>query len=80
MAFDDSKTELMHFHTARDNTIIDNERVTLLNGTVVSPGAKGLNVETVRWVGIWFDRKLSFRHHVELMTANAMRAMEQSNA
>jgi ribonuclease HI len=65
----------MHFHSKRENTITDNERVTLPNSTIVSPGTRGLDTDTVRWVGIWFDRKLSFRHHVKLKAASAMRAM-----
>jgi len=67
----------MHFHSKRENTITDNERVTLLNSTIVSPGTRGLDTDTVRWVGIWFDRKLSFRHHVKLKAASAMRPWEQ---
>lgn len=30
--------------------------------------------DTLRWLGIWFDRKLSFKHHVKTKAASAMRA------
>ncbi|HKT21437.1 MAG TPA: hypothetical protein VJR06_02265, partial [Nitrososphaerales archaeon] len=49
--------------------------MTLPNGTQVEPGTKGVSPDVVRWIGIWFDRKMSFRHHVNLKAAAASRAL-----
>lgn len=73
--FDDAKTEMMHFHTRRDGTTQDDEMVTLPNGTTVTAGTQGKSEEVVRWVGIWLDRKLSFKHHVNLKVAGATKAL-----
>jgi hypothetical protein len=73
--FDDSKTELLHFHTKRDGTTKDDEQVTLPNQTTVSPGTKGVSTEVVRWIGVWFDRKLTFSHHVKMKEASGKRAI-----
>ena len=75
MLFDDSKTEMMHFHCKRDGTTQDTEMVTLPNGTTVNTGTKGKSQEVVRWVGIWLDRKLSFKQHVNLKVAGATKAL-----
>ena len=53
--FEPSKTELIHFHTRRKE---ESEGV-VISGHEIKP--KGL----VRWLGIWFDSKLSFKQHVE---------------
>ena len=44
--FDDSKSELIHFHKSRK---VSTTTVTLPNGTVLHPK------EVVRWLGIWLD-------------------------
>jgi ribonuclease HI len=69
VAFDETKTELMHFSTKRTPNTDFNASVTLPNGTVIKPG------EVVRWLGIWLDRKLNFNHHVEHKVAAAKRAL-----
>jgi ribonuclease HI len=73
--FDDSKTEMLHFDRKRKNDYEPQESVTLPNGTVVPPGTKGVAPDVVRWIGIWFDRKLTFRHHVTVKAASGKRAM-----
>jgi hypothetical protein len=45
VAFDDSKTELIHFHTRRAISSEPGTSVTLPNGTVIKPGM------VVRWLG-----------------------------
>ena len=70
VAFDDSKTELMHFHNRHSNAMSDDDTVTLPNQTVVHP-----ETNAVRWIGVWFDRKLSFKQHVQKKTASAARAL-----
>ena len=62
------KTELIHFHTKRTELL---ESLTLQTGTeTVEIAAK----DTVKWLGIWFDRKLNFKEHVEKRIASAYRA------
>ena len=55
VSFNPMKTELMHFTTRRE-PITEGVNVA---GEVVAP--KSL----VKWLGIWFDPKLSFKQHVE---------------
>src|SRR5215208_8018491 len=50
-------------------------KVHLPNGTVVEPGTKGKSSEVVRWIGIWFDRKLNFNYHVNLKIASGQKAI-----
>jgi hypothetical protein len=68
VAFGDSKTELIHFHRKctpknrpPDTARLALERVTLPNGTIVSQPADN---EGIRWLGIWFDRRLNFKYYV----------------
>ena len=53
--FEPGKTELMHFHTHRKE---ETEGITI-EGHEIKPKT------LVRWLGIWFDPKLSFKQHVE---------------
>ena len=66
IAFDDSKSELIHF--ANSNKVPTCSMV-LPNGTELHP------LPSVRWLGILLDRKLSFRPHVENRIAAAGRAL-----
>ena len=49
VAFDDSKTELLHFHRARKDDISPLILVTLPNGTTVNPGTPNIGRDVVRW-------------------------------
>jgi hypothetical protein len=40
---------------------------------VVEPGTRGGKKDVVRWIGVFFDRKLSFNHHVHTKLASARR-------
>jgi hypothetical protein len=72
VAFDDSKSELLHFHRARADPHSELTDVRLPNGTRITPGTQGGWRDTVQWIGIHFDRKLSFTHHVQIrLTATA---------
>ena len=67
VAFDDPKSELMHYYKSRkklDNPYVN---VVLPNGTCIKPS------DVQRWLGFWFDRKLSWKHHIQTRTASAMR-------
>ena len=66
VAFDDPKTELIHFHRRKKTP---NTPITLPNGTVIHPS------KVVRWLGVHFDRKLNFKHHVNTKVSAATRAL-----
>jgi len=66
VTFDDSKSELIHFQKGNSAATAT---VTLSNNTIIQPS------ETVRWLDVWFDRKLSFRTHVQKKIASATRTL-----
>jgi ribonuclease HI len=61
--FDMDKTELIHFSSSNQSL----EKSVQIMQTIISPK------EEVKWLGIWFDRKLSFKTHVEKRIAAASR-------
>jgi hypothetical protein len=68
LSTDDDKLELQHFTRQHHDT----------SPTLTVPRANGQGTITVsaqasmRWLGIFFDRKLSFRYHVEVMANRAL--------
>jgi ribonuclease HI/exonuclease III len=66
LEFDDSKTELIHF-TPRANITT----ITLPNETIISPS------QEVKWLGVWFDNRLSYNTHRRLrqISGNTMTNM-----
>jgi len=64
--FDDSKSELIHFGSHK---AAPNQMVTLPNNTVIKPKT------CVRWLGVWLDRKLNFKVHVQTKIATATRTL-----
>lgn len=65
VAFDDSKSELLHFTRSRT----EQPSLQLPNGTVVAPS------KVLRWLGVWLDSKLHFGTHVATKLAAAERAL-----
>jgi ribonuclease HI/exonuclease III len=63
--FEPEKTELIHFHNKR-KPILDTIKIGDLE---ISPK------KVVRYLGIWFDSKLSFKSHVEKRTNSATSAL-----
>jgi transcriptional regulator of nitric oxide reductase len=66
--FDIDKTEYMHFHRGRTPIEI---------GITINTGSSIIEVrpqEQVKWLGMWLDRKLTFKKHVEMRCAAATRA------
>ena len=59
VAFDDSKTELIHFHTRRAISSKPSILVMLPNNMVIKPGI------VVYWLGIWFNRTLTFTYYID---------------
>jgi hypothetical protein len=49
--------------------------ITLPNATTILPDTKGISPDGVRWIGIWFDRKIDFKHHIILMATCGKRAL-----
>ena len=47
--------------------------VTLPNGTIITPST------VVRWLGVFFDRKLSFKAHVDRKITSATRALQMTS-
>jgi ribonuclease HI len=63
VTFDPIKTEVMHFTRRRD----EGTPTITHQGQVKAPG------EALRWLGIWFDRRLTFRKHVDKWITKATR-------
>src|SRR5690606_10998467 len=68
VAFEDSKSELLHFTRARSTAESNKKVIRLPNGTMVKPSV------VLRWLGVWLDRKLSFQHHIKTKLGSAERA------
>ena len=47
--------------------------LTLPNGTIIKPST------VVRWLGVFLDRKLSFKAHVDKKIASASRALQMAS-
>ncbi|RAL58910.1 hypothetical protein DID88_009330 [Monilinia fructigena] len=66
ITFDPKKSELIHFYKGHR---------TLTDAPAVQ--TEGLRIETkpgpLRWLGVYFDRKLSFKSHVKILSAKALK-------
>ncbi|KAM4063999.1 ribonuclease H domain protein [Hirsutella rhossiliensis] len=65
VVFDPGKTEVIHFTRPR----YKGDLPSVWHGSVEKEPQQDL-----RWLGVWYDRKLSFRTHVEKWAAKAMTA------
>ncbi|OAQ93892.1 reverse transcriptase [Purpureocillium lilacinum] len=63
VTFDPDKTEIMHFSRKKDPA----RPLIFQNDTEIVPA------DSMRWLGLWLDRKLSFNTHVDEWTAKARR-------
>src|SRR5690606_8062545 len=68
VAFDDPKSEIIHFHR-KHNFTATTHQLRLPNRTMVAPKA------CLRWLGVWLDSKLSFKEHVKIKVAAAQRSL-----
>jgi hypothetical protein len=64
ITFDPTKSELMHFTRGREDT-------TLLG---VNAGTHSISEKSgpLRWLGVYFDRKLTFKQHVQTLSSKAL--------
>ena len=70
VVFNDPKTKLMHFHRRRHSPECT---VTLPNGTIIKPST------VLRWLGVFFDRKLIFKANVDKKIASASRVLQMAS-
>jgi ribonuclease HI len=68
--FDLDKTELIHFTTSKEAKTAS---LQLPNGATIQPK------ELVRWLGIWFDPGLTFKHHVAKRVSQARSTLQRMN-
>ena len=66
ITFDPKKSELLHFFRTREDTN------TALPG--VNAGTHSISEQPgpLRWLGVYFDRKLSFKQHVQILSTKAL--------
>ena len=60
--FDYDKSEMIYFEKSRNTS---KDEVQLPNGTILEPK------NFVKWLGVWLDRKLNYKKHVETRIASA---------
>lgn len=72
LTFDFEKTELQHF-TRSTKCLNPPCRIPIDDGLkIVNPPPPG---GATRWLGVWFDRKLSFKKHAKVLAARAKRTV-----
>jgi hypothetical protein len=74
IAFDNSKSEMLHFHHMSQDTTPDAINITLPNGTIMKPGTQGGRKDIIHWIGILFDCKLQFTHHINAKLISTSRS------
>jgi hypothetical protein len=74
VAFNDSKSEMLHFHHTCQDTTPDAINITLPNGIIMKPGIQEGRKDVIRWIGILFDCKLRFTHHINAKLISASRS------
>ncbi|PWI65419.1 hypothetical protein PCL_07020 [Purpureocillium lilacinum] len=63
VTFDPDKTEIMHFSRKKDP----------VRPSIFQNGIEIVPADSMRWLGLWLDRKLSFKTYVDEWTAKARR-------
>ncbi|EXU95101.1 reverse transcriptase domain protein [Metarhizium robertsii] len=67
ITFDPEKTEVMHFSHKKDDT----------SPSVTHGGIAKVPAEAIRWLGIWLDKKLTFRTHIEKWAAKIQHLVDK---
>jgi hypothetical protein len=70
ISFDIAKTELLHFSTSKAAT---EATLQMPDKSTVSPK------QVVKWLGIYFDQRLTFKHYVNTRTSQAKSAYYRMN-
>lgn len=70
LELDLGKSEVMHF-TRRQTR--ENPGITLPNGEVLQANSPD---KTIRWLGVHFDRKLTFNQHIKMASSRATRVVD----
>lgn len=66
MQFDDAKSELIHFEKVKKHS----------RNSIILPNHTELKPQThVKWLGIWLDKKLNFKKHIETRMQKATNAL-----
>ncbi|TVY89104.1 hypothetical protein LAWI1_G004647 [Lachnellula willkommii] len=67
VTFDPKKSELIHFtRSPQDPPPATSPQVSAGTHTIQE------STDPLRWLGVYFDRKLSFKHHVRILSAKAL--------
>jgi ribonuclease HI len=74
VTFDDSKSEMLYVHHTRQDTTPDAINITLPNGTIMKPRTQGGRKDVICWIGILFDHKLRFTHHINAKLISTSRS------
>lgn len=70
--------ELAHYHHRHQNKI-DNSSIWLPGNDTEGPRTEIKPSATVRWLGAYFDRKLTFHQHVKNMAGKAMKVINATS-
>ena len=66
MQFNDSKSELIHFEKIRNH----------LKDSIILPNNTQIQFKFhIKWLGIWLDKKLGFKKHIETRINSATNAL-----
>jgi len=71
MQFDRDKIELIHFHSKRSLDLEDEKYSVKIGEAIFQPK------ESIKYLGVWLDSKLSFKTHVEKKIASAKKLLIQ---
>ena len=71
MQFDRDKIELIHFHSKRSLDLEDEKYSIKIGEAIFQPK------ESIKYLGVWLDSKLSFKTHVEKKIASAKKLLIQ---
>ena len=71
MQFDRDKIELIHFHSKRSLDLEDEKYSVKIGEAIFQPK------ESIKYLDVWLDSKLSFKTHVEKKIASAKKLLIQ---
>jgi ribonuclease HI len=66
ITFDPQKSELLHFTRSRTDATIDRPGISTRTHSITE------GTGPLRWLGVYFDHKLSFKQHVQILSERAL--------